>query len=135
MSKNSVILLEDISSSKPDTESVVDVTISDAADPLFPLMPLKRKLFGEGGKESPVGSPEQTVEKSDVCETKAGTEVDVEDEDVDVVGGVADVGVSRYESEGFTLSEILCRRRLSIRTVAHASHLPQCKFSNLQKSH
>ena len=56
-----------------------------------------------------MGGPEGPNEVSGVCEREAGTEADVEDEyeDVDVVGGVDEVGVSGYESEGFTLSEIL----------------------------
>ena len=67
-----------------------------------------------------------------------GTEVDVEDEDedVDVVGGVDEVGVSGYESEGFTLSKILRRQRLAKKNVSKgvvdATHLPQGEFSNLQ---
>ena len=63
-----------------------------------------------------MGGPEGPIEVGGVCETEAGTEADVEDEDedVDVVGGVDEVGVSGYESEGFTLSEILRRKRLRI---------------------
>ena len=40
-----------------------------------------------------------------VCATEAGTEADAEDEDedVDVVGGVDEVGISGYESKGFTI--------------------------------
>ena len=59
-----------------------------------------------------------------------------EDEDVDVVGGVEEVGVSGYESEGFTLSEILRRKRLEKRLsegVIDTAHLPQCEFSNLHQ--
>ena len=71
-----------------------------------------------------------------VCETEAGSEAAVEDEDeaVDVVGGVDEVGVSEYESEGFTLSEILRRKRLEKKMsqgVVDTVHLPQCEFSNL----
>ena len=71
-----------------------------------------------------------------MCETEAGTETDVEDkdEDVDVVGGVDAFGVSGYESEGFTLSEILRRKRLEKKVsegVVGTAHLPQCEFSNL----
>ena len=51
--------------------------------------------------------PEGPTEVGSVCETEAGTEAD---EDVDVVGGVDEVGVSGYESERFTLSEILRRK-------------------------
>ena len=58
-----------------------------------------------------------------------------EDDDFDVVGGVDEVGVSGYESEGFTLSEILRRKRLAKRNVSEGvvdtTHLPQCEFSNL----
>ena len=58
--------------------------------------------------------PDGPIEVGGVCETGVGTEADVEDkdEDVDVVGGVDEVGVSGYESEGFTLSKILRRKRL-----------------------
>ena len=47
-----------------------------------------------------------------MCETAAGREAEVEDEDVDVVGGVEEVGASGYECDGFTLSENLRRKRL-----------------------
>ena len=83
-----------------------------------------------------MGDPEGLIEESGVCETEAGAEADVEDEDVDVVGGVDDVGVSGYESEGFTLSKILCRKRLAKNNVSEGvvetAHLPQFDFSNLQ---
>ena len=61
-----------------------------------------------------MGGPEGPIEVSGVCETEAGTEADVEgeDEDVDVVGGVDEVRVSGYESEGFTPSEVLRRKGL-----------------------
>ena len=74
----------------------------------------EEKVVGERGEESPVGGPDGRIEVGDVCETEAGTEADMEDEDedVDVVGGMDEVGVSGYESEGFTLSEILRRKRL-----------------------
>ena len=59
-----------------------------------------------------MGGPDGPFEVGGVRETEAGTEDDLEDEDedVDVVDGVDEVGVSRYESEGFTLSEILRRK-------------------------
>ena len=53
-----------------------------------------------------------------MCKTEAGTEADVECKDVDIVGGVDEVGVSGYESEGFTLSEILRRKRLAKTNVS-----------------
>ena len=73
-----------------------------------------------------------------MCETEAGTEADAEDEDedVDVVGGVDEVGLSGYESEGFTLSEILRRKKLEKNVsegVVDTTHLPQCEFSNLHR--
>ena len=57
-----------------------------------------------------------------------------EDEDVDVVGGMDEVGVSGYESDGFTLSEILRRKRLEknvSKGVVDTADPPQCGFSNL----
>ena len=85
-----------------------------------------------------MGGPEGPNEVGGVCETEAGTEADVEDEDedVDVVGGVDEVGVSGYESEGFTLSENLRRKRLAKKNVSKGvvdtARFPQCEFSNLQ---
>ena len=82
--------------------------------------------------------PEGPTEVGGVYETEVGTEADVEDEngDVDVVGGVDEVGVSVYESEGFTLPEILRRKILEKKVsegVVDAAHLPQCEFSNLHR--
>ena len=55
-----------------------------------------------------------------------------EDEDVDV-GGVDEVAVSGYESEGFTLSKNLRRKRLGKKSVSEdvidATHLQQSEFS------
>ena len=62
-----------------------------AAVSFFPHYDPEEKVVGKRGKERPVGSPERPVEEKDVCDTEAGMEVDAEDEDVDVVGGVADV--------------------------------------------
>ena len=91
----------------------------------------------ERGEKSPVRGPDGPNEVSGVCETEAGTEPDVEDEDEDgdVVGGVDEVGVSGYESEGFKLSEILRRKRLAKGNVSEGvvdtTHLQQYEFSNL----
>ena len=60
-----------------------------------------------------MGGPDRQVEERDVRETEPGTEVDVGS-----VGCVADVRVSGSESEGFTLSDILRRKRLSKRRVS-----------------
>ena len=83
-----------------------------------------------------MGGPEGPIVVGGVCEIDAGTEVDVEDEDedVDVARGVDEVGVSGYESEVFTLSEIFRRKKLE-KTVSEGvvdnAHLPQCEFSSL----
>ena len=98
----------------------------------------EEKVAGERGEESPLGAPEGPNEVGGVCETETGTEFDVEDEDegVVVVVGVDVVGVCGYESEGFTLSENLRRKRLAKRNVSegvvNTAHLPQCEFLNLQ---
>ena len=85
---------------------------------------------------SPVRLPEVFVEN--VCDTEAGTEADVEDKDVDVVGGIIEVGVSEYQYGGFTsqISEVLQRKRLAKKIVSEGvvdtSHLSHCEFANLQ---
>ena len=82
------------------------------------------------GKESRLGGPVGTVEEGDVCETEASKEADV---DVDV-GGIDYVGGSGYESERFTLSEILRKKRLPKRGVSEGavdtSRFPQCEVAN-----
>ena len=103
-----------------------------------PLNVPEENVAGERGEESPVGGLERSVEVGGVCEAEAGIGADVEgeDEDVDVVGGVDEVGLSGYESEGFTLSEILRRNRLGKNVserVIDTAHLPQCEFSNLHR--
>ena len=121
MSEESVILLEDISSSKADTKSVVRAAVFPS-----PFDVPEEKSAGKRDEESPVGSPEVPIEVGGVCETEAGTEADVEDEDedVDVVGGVDDVGVSWYESDGLMLSEIIRRKRLAKKMWARVSSTP-----------
>ena len=126
MSEDSVIFLAEVSSSQVDTKSAVQAAVSSS-----PLNVPEENVAGERGEESP-------VEVGDVCEAEAGTEADVEDEDedVDVVGGVDKVGLSGDESEGFTLSEILRRKRLGEKVserVIGTAHLPQCEFSNLHR--
>ena len=115
-------------------------TINQLFKLLFPLPLLlsPKKMLLERGEESPVGGLEGPIEVGGVCETEAGTEVDAEDEDedVDVVGGVDEVGLSGYESEGFTLSEILRRKRLGKNVsegVMDVAHFPQCEFSDLHR--
>ena len=127
-------MLEEISSSQADTNSVVRVAVSPSS---FDIP--KERVAGERGEESSARGPEGPIEVGGACETEAGTEEDVEDEDedVDVVGGVDEDGVSGSESECFTLTEILRRRRLPKRNVSQGvvdtTHLPQCEFSKLQR--
>ena len=133
MSEDSVIFLAEVSSSQVDTKSAVQAAVSPS-----PLNVPEKNVAGERGEESPVGGLERSVEVGGVCETEAGIGADVEgeDEDVDVVGGVDEVGLSGYESEGFTLSEILRRNRLGKNVserVIDTAHLPQCEFSNLHR--
>ena len=133
MSEESVIFFAEISSSQVENESALHAAVSPS-----PCVIPGENVAGERGEESPVGGPEGPIEVGGVCETEAGTEADLdgEDEDVDVVGGVDEVGVSGYESEGFTLSEILRRKRLEKKVcegVVDTAHLPQCEFSNLHQ--
>ena len=116
-----------------DNKSAVQAAVS-----LYPFVVPEESVARERGEESPVGGPEGPIEVDGVCDTEAGTEAygEDEDEDVDVVGGVDEVGVSGYESEGFTLSEILRRKRFEKKVsegVVDTAHLPQCEFSNLPK--
>ena len=132
-SEDSVIFLAYINSSQADNNSTVQAAVSRS-----PVVVLEENVAGERGQESPVGGPEGPIEVGGVCETDASTEADVEDEDedVDIVGGVDEVGVSGYESEGFTLSEILRHKRLEKRVsegVVDTAHPPQCEFSNLHQ--
>ena len=105
----------------------------------FPFeCPRRECCWRERRRESCGRGLERSVEVGGVCETEAGIGADVEgeDEDVDVVGGVDEVGLSGYESEGFTLSEILRRNRLGKNVserVIDTAHLPQCDFSNLHR--
>ena len=131
MSEDSVNFLAEINSSQVDNKSAVQAAVSPS-----PFVVPEENVAGERGEESPVGGLEGPIEVGGVCETEAGTEADAEDEDenVDVVVGVDEVGFSGYDSEGFTLSEILRRKRLEkivSGVVFDTAHLPQCEFSNL----
>ena len=133
MSGESVIFLAEINSSQADNKSAVQVAVSPS-----PFVVPEENVAGKRGEESPVGGLEGSIEVGGVCETEAGTEADVEDEDegVDVVGGVDEIGVSGYESEGFTLSEIFRRKRLEKKMsegVVDTAHLPQPEFPNLDQ--
>ena len=131
MSEDSIIFFAEVSSSQEDNKSALQAAVS-----FSPFAVPEERVAGERGEESPVGGIEGPTEVGGVCETEAGTEANVEDEDedVDVFGGVDKVGVSGYESDGFTLSEILRRKRLGKKVsegVVDTTHLPQCEFSNL----
>ena len=91
MSDESVIFLAEINSSQADNKSAVQVAVSPS-----PFVFPQENVAGERGEESPVGGPEGPIEVGVVCKTEADTGADVEDEedDVDVVGGVDEVGVS-----------------------------------------
>ena len=133
MSEDSMIFLAEVSSSQVDTKSAVQATFSPSH-----LNVPEENVAGERGEESPVGGLQRPVEVGGVCETEAGTEANAEDEDedVDVVGGVDEGGLSGYESEGFTLSEILRPKILGKNVserVIDTAHLPQCEFSNLHR--
>ena len=133
MSEDSVIFLAEFNLSQADNKSVVQAAVSPS-----PFVVSEENVAGERGEENPVGGPKGPIEVDGVCETEAGTEAGVEDEDedVDVAGGVDEVGVSGYESEGFALSEILRRKRLEKNVsegVFDTAHLPQCEFSNLHQ--
>ena len=133
MSEDSVIFIAEVISSQVDTKSAVEAAVSPS-----PLNVPEENVAGERGEESPLGGLERPVEVGGVCGSEAGTEADVEDEDeeVDVVGGVDEVELSGYESEGFTQSEILHRQRLGEKVserVIDTAHLPQCECSNLHR--
>ena len=133
MSEDSVIFLAEVNSSQVDNKSAVQVVVSPS-----PVVVPEENVAGERGEEIPVGGLKRPFEVGGVCETEAGTEADAEDEDedVDIVGGVDEVGLSGYESEGFTLSEILRRKRLGksvSERVIDTAHLPQGEFSNLHR--
>ena len=89
MSEESVILLEDTSLSQLDNKLIVQDAIAPS-----PVHVPEEKFAGERGEENPVRGPDGPIEVSDVCETEAGKEADVEDEDedVNVVGGIDEVG-------------------------------------------
>ena len=129
MSEESVILLAEVNSSQADDKSAVQAVVSPS-----PFVVPEENVAGERSGESPEGP----IKVGGVCETEAGTEAGVQDkdEDVDVVGALDEIGVSGYESEGFTLSEILRRKRLEKKVsegVVDTAHLPQYEFSNLHQ--
>ena len=128
MSEKRVILLEDSMSSQADTESVVPAAVS-----LPPIYAPEKKLLE---REARRVQWEVQRNRLKMCETEAGTEADLEDKNVDVVGGIDDDGVSGYESEGFTLSDPsskeTCQKIVS-EGVVDTYHFPPSELSNLQQ--
>ena len=47
-----------------------------------------------------------------MSDAEVGTEVDIEDYHVDVVGGIPALPISEFESEGFTFPKIVQRKDL-----------------------
>ena len=133
MLEDRVIFLVEINLSQVDNKSAVQAAVSPS-----PSVVPEENVARERGEESPVGGLEGPIEVGGMRETKAGTEADAEDEneDVDIVGGLDEIGISGYESEGFTLSEILHHKRLKKNVsegVIDTAHLPQCEFSILHR--
>ena len=86
--EKSVILLEEISSSQADTESIFELLF------FVSFLTPPKKFAGERGIKCPVEEPGRPVE--DVCETEAGTDADIKDKVFDVVGGMDIFGVAGY---------------------------------------
>ena len=87
-------------------------------------------------EESPCGVPEHLVRDRGVSHEEAGTEADIEDDNVDFVGGPPALAISGFDSEEFVFSEIVRRKRLERQTlsegVVDSASLPQPEFSKLQ---
>ena len=110
-------------------------TLSQLVELLFPFFCWRprRKSCWRGRRGKSCGRSRGTNWSAQVW-----TEADVEDkvEDVNVVGSVDEVGVYGYESDGFTPSEYLRRKRLAKKNVSEGAvdtvHLPHFEPSNLQ---
>ena len=116
-------------------------TLRQFLELLFPLpllMSPNGKFMEREARRVLWGVREGPIELGGVFETEAATEAEVEDEDEDVyvVGGVDEVGLSGYESEGFTLSVFLRRKRLAEKNLSEGvidtTQLPQNEFLYLQ---
>ena len=107
-SEKSVILLEEISSSQTDTESVNGSAATDTAFSHHHSCAPDEKFVAEGGKDTPGGVPKQLVFRDlGLSDEEAWTKADIEDEDVDVFCSAPALAISGLESECFTLSEIV----------------------------
>ena len=107
MSEKSVILHEEITSSQADTVSVVGSARTPFAISISLHVPLKRIFFVEMGEEIAGGVLEQLV-NGDHGETDedAGRDIYIEGEDDVVVCGAPALAISKFELQGFVLSEI-----------------------------
>ena len=133
MSEEGVILLEEISSSQADTESVVNAAGTDIAiSPLPPCAP-EEEVVVETDEKRPGGDPKQLLSGDrGVRDEEVGTEADIENEDVDVVAGDPALANSRFESNGFSLSKIVGKKGLEEHTLSKdavdTTRLLQCVF-------
>ena len=113
MSEENVSLLEEISSSEADTESVVGTAGTNIAiSQRKPCRP-EEKVVVERSEKSPGRILEQFVfGGNNVSDEEVGTGADIEDEDVGVVRGAPALAISGFESEGFTVTEIVRRKKI-----------------------
>ena len=93
MLENSVIVLEDISSSQAKTESVIQAALLPSH-----LMPLKEKLVDREARSARLESRGTTWRCVWDGGWYGGRSGEVEDEDVDVRGIIDEVGVSASHS-------------------------------------
>ena len=73
MSEKNIILLEDISSSQTEGESVVRAAAIDDAISLFPFVASEEKTVGERDARCLVGGLERPIEEGDVRQTEVRT--------------------------------------------------------------
>ena len=68
-SHRKVIMLEEISSSKAETESDVGAAVTNVAMSSYLFDAPEEKIVAERGKESSMGIQKQTVDEDDRCDT------------------------------------------------------------------
>ena len=79
---------------------------------------MEGNAFIERGEESPGGVLEQLVRGDrGVSEEESGTDANIDDEHIDVVGSALTMVISGFESVGFIFSEIIRRRFLDSYTL------------------
>ena len=103
-----MILLEEVSSSQTDTESVNGSAGTDTAFSHHHSCAPDESFAAEGGEHSPGGVPRQLVFRDPgLSDEEAWTKADIGDEDVDVFCSAHALAISGLESECFTLAEIV----------------------------